>query len=678
MSKKKQKAQGSNVVAVKDSVKTKLILIMALVVAVPLLIAIVISYNTSTQKAKSDALDLLKARAQYTEASFASVVTENLIALETFATSPSAVNYMMTLDAEEKPIPDDVMLAHMDAINEKINDGNVSVILTKASGEQLLRADRSELANISDRDYFQQAISTGQPAVSNVVVSKSNGNRITIICVPIFDSNGKIVGTIQRSFDLNLLHEFLAQNISDGYIADKAGMMAAHAQFELTPEDEYDLSSYDFVTSSESSGMFTQVYSGKLTYTSWIREPITGYSVAVSAQEAEIMASARRAAMMVVLAGIVLLAIALVIAFLMAKSFTEPIIAVGESLSALADGRFLVVQKHDKRKDEFGKISQATNSLIDKLSTIVGNIKKSATNVGSSSDELSEMANQISATADDVSNAVQDIASGASQQAEEIQNAQVNVGRIGDAVEDVQSSSVSLTDLAGKMKTASEVSSKSLTDLQASSVEMTNKIDDIANTIHATQNAVNNISEKVEGITSIATQTNLLSLNASIEAARAGEAGRGFAVVAEEIGKLADDSRVMADEIRIEMDSLLQQSKAAVAAAEQVKQGNTEQQVALGETLKAVNGMLEDIGSTVGGVQTISDGANTCESSKNEVVDVISALSAISEENAASSEETGASMQELSATVNILAASANSLKEISDHLNKEMKFFKDE
>ena len=205
---------------------------------------------------------------------------------------------------------------------------------------------------------------------------------------------------------------------------------------------------------------------------------------------------------------------------------------------------------------------------------------------------------------------------------------------------------------------------------------MTAKIDDISNTIQATQDAVTNINGKVEGIASIATQTNLLSLNASIEAARAGEAGKGFAVVAEEIGKLADDSKQMADDIRKEMDILLEQSKAAVAAAEDVRQGNMDQQMALGETLEAVNGMLSDIGSTVGGVQLISQGADTCESSKNAVVDTMSALSAISEENAASSEETGASMQELSATVTTLAGSASNLKDIANKLNDEISFFK--
>jgi methyl-accepting chemotaxis protein len=567
----------------------------------------------------------------------------------------------------------------MDLLNDSINDGNKSCILSLPSGKQLLRTDRKELADISDRKYFQDCIATGQPQVSEIVVSKSAGNRIVIMIVPIFSAEGhQIIGTLQRSYDLNNLHNFLAENVADGYITDATGMMAAHAQFEISPDDEpYDLSSFDFVASTESNGISTAEFSGNLTYMSWVKEPISKFTVVVSKQDKEIMEPARRSAMTVVVIGVILVIIAIALSIMMAKSFTDPVQAVSESLGALADGRFVQVEKYDARKDEFGAISKATNSVIVTLDNIVSNIKLSASDVGKSSEELSDMAEQISRTAEDVANAVQEIASGATQQADEIQDATENVGKIGEAVGAVQSSAESLTDLAGKMKEASEVSGKSLAELQESSNEMTAKIDEISNTISQTQAAVDNISEKVEGITSIATQTNLLSLNASIEAARAGEAGKGFAVVAEEIGKLADDSKAMADEIRGVMDALLQQAKAAVGAAEDVRQGNNDQQVALGETLNAVNGMLGDINSTVDGVKQISEGAETCESSKDAVVDTMSALSAISEENAASSEETGASMQELSATVTTLAGSAGDLKKIAEKLNKDMEFFKD-
>ncbi len=678
MSKEPKTKPVSSGISFKDSIKTKLILIMALVAAVPLLISVIISYSTSTSKAKDDALSLLNSQALTVESLYANVIDKNVAALQTMANSSSCVSFMETHGTPGQTVPDELIRSELNRINETINDGNTSVILVDATGQQVIRADGKEGTNVADRDYFTETVATGKPYVSNIIVGKTSGNRIVQITAPIRDESGSnIIGIIVRSYDLNNLHNFLADNVSDGYITDREGTLAAHAQFEISAEDEpINMGAEAYMNSAEYSGMFDASYSDNKTYVSWVREPISNFTVAVACQDKEIMSSAIRSALIVVVIGVVLMIIAIIISFIMAKSFTDPIKAVNQALSALSDGRFLKVEKFDSRKDEFGEISRDTNAVINKLDDIVSSIKLSAANVSSSSEELSDMANQISQTAEDVSNAVQGIASGASHQADEIQDATINVGLIGDAVGNVQSSSSDLSVLASKMKEASEISSRSLEDLQNSSNEMTQKIDEISKTIQSTQNAVNNISEKVEGITSIATQTNLLSLNASIEAARAGEAGRGFAVVAEEIGKLADDSKAMADAIRIEMAVLLEQAQAAVEAAEDVRTGNNDQQVALGETLAAVNGMLDDIGSTVGGVKLISEGADTCETSKNAVAETMSALSAISQENAASSEETGASMEQLSATVTTLAGSAGELKDISEKLNEEMKFFK--
>ena len=406
-------------ISFKDSIKTKLICLMAALVAVPLIISIIISYNSSTSKAKDDALELLAANANVVEKEFSEKIKTNTAMLESIATAPSTIEYIETYGTEEQLIPDSAMLDQMDSLNEYMNDGNKNFILSKASGQQLIRADREELANIADRDYFQQAITTGEPAISDVVVSKSVGNRITIICVPIYNkAHTQVIGTIQRSFDLNELHDFLAENISDGFITDTKGMMVAHAQFEITPEDEYDLSSFEFVGSSESSGLITSSFDGKLTYMSWVREPVSGYVVAVSKQNYEIMASAIKSAVIIVVIGTILLILGIIISLLVATSFTKPIIAVTDTITKLADGRFKKIDGYTKRKDEFGEIVRSTNSVIEKLGSIVTAIKQSASTVTISSEDLADMANQIAATTDTVANAVQEIATGAVQQAE--------------------------------------------------------------------------------------------------------------------------------------------------------------------------------------------------------------------------------------------------------------------
>lgn len=677
MGKAKQAGKASGGVGFADSIKTKLIIVMVLVTAVPLIITSIVSYNTSKAKAIADAQDSLEWQAWYLEDNFSKIIETNMAAMKTLADAPSTIAFIN--DPSGGTVPVENMQAQLKEVDDFLADGNVTVI-TGGDGMQIVR-NRGDLVDVSEREYFKQAMA-GQMYVSDLIVSKSTGARQLTIAVPVYaeGSTTETIGIVQRNYELSNLHEFLASESGDAFVADRNGDLLAHAQYEYGEgaHEEESRATSEFMTSGKEEGFYTaDTGKGYSAFIAYVIEPKTGFAVVTANNSKTVLASATRSAIVTVIVGIIMLIIAIIISFLMANSFTLPIKAISDALDNLSDGRFTRVSKFDKRKDEFGAISKSTNSLIDTLSGIVANIKESAEGVGNSSEELADMANQISLTTEDVSNAVQQIASGATQQADEIQSASENVGRIGDAVQDVKGSSGTLQDLAGKMKEASEVSSKSLESLQNSSSEMTAKIDNITSAIEATQNAVSNINDKVEGISSIASQTNLLSLNASIEAARAGEAGRGFAVVAEEIGKLADDSRIMAEDIRKEMDVLLQQSNAAVGVADEVKQGNMEQQEALGETIESINGMITDINETVGGVQLITQGAETCDNSKNTVVDAMSALSAISEENAASSEETGASMEELSATVTTLAGSASDLKDIAAKLNEDMAFFKD-
>ena len=674
MAKEKKKQHLKINIKWNESIRTKLIFAMILLTAIPIMVCLVVSYLSSTRKAISATWENLEWEAKYIEANLSEMLEVNMTALKSFAEADSTISFLNSPSNSQMA---DHMIASLKSIDKMMEDDNFTS-LSNAEGMQLVRSDDGECIDISEREYYSYA-SRGIAYVSDVIVGKTSGKRILIMIVPVVDheNDGKIIGFVQREYHLDQLHKFLAETSKDSFVVDRKGDVMAHSQYEVGP-DEPNRSESVFMTSGLDSGNYELQPKGKnyKAMMHYIKEPKSQFTVVVATHSEEALKLARLSALMIIVVGIIMFIAAILVSVFIANSFVSPILDVNDSVAKLADGYFMKVDNYEGRKDEFGEMVNNTNNVIDRLMNIISSIRDSAETVAVSSEKLSDTSAHISSTADTVSSAVNEISRGAMQQANEIQRATENVSNIDSAVSEVQMSTETLTELSDRMKEASEASSHSLSNLRESSNTMTSRIDEISKTITATQDAVSNINEKVEGITSIATQTNLLSLNASIEAARAGEMGRGFSVVAEEIGKLANDSKEMADDIRRVMDILLQQSKAAVEASDDVRKSNLEQQKALGEAFESVSGMLGDIDETVNGVKAISENAQTCVSSKDVVADSMTSLSAISEENAASAEQTGNSMNELSETVSSLAGSAESLKETAGQLHQEVEFFK--
>jgi len=347
-------------------------------------------------------------------------------------------------------------------------------------------------------------------------------------------------------------------------------------------------------------------------------------------------------------------------------------------LRELAQGNLdiRVDDKLKERKDELGSIAVALDNLISELSRILSHLQNSSDELLKSGQSLDEMAERVNANAAEIGKAVEDISQGAVSQAEEIENASGKIVDMGSMIEHIVGGVDKLNSTSVTMKQAGDNSAQIMLELVESTNKTTEAMHKIGEQIYATNESAQKIREAVDFISSIASQTSLLSLNASIEAARAGEFGKGFAVVASEIQKLADESSRSAQTITDIINSLVAESDLTVEIMKEVGEIVVAQRKKIEDTQSHFVDVTEGINSSREDTTMIEERTHVCDESRKTVVDVIANLSAISEENAASAQETTASMEELGATINLLAEAANSLKGLSDQMNDEIKFFK--
>ncbi len=327
--------------------------------------------------------------------------------------------------------------------------------------------------------------------------------------------------------------------------------------------------------------------------------------------------------LIMILGLIVAMIIGVLLAIAITRSITSGLLKGVRFAETVSKGDLTVELEHDyiERKDEIGILAKALNNMVKRLRDIVDSIIAGAGNIAAASQEMSSTSQQMSQGANEQASTAEEISS-----------------NIEEMVANIQQN----TDNAQQTEKIALIA--------------TDGIKDSNNSAKTAITSMKNIADKIQIINEIAFQTNILALNAAVEAARAGEHGKGFAVVAAEVRKLAERSRVAADEI----DKL---------TVNGVKVSELS-----GHKLQEI---MPEIEKTAKLVQEITASSIEQNNGADQINNAVQQFNQVVQQNASSSEEMATSSEELAGQAEQLKATVQYFKTTQKHTHIEKIHFED-
>lgn len=472
---------------------------------------------------------------------------------------------------------------------------------------------------------------------------------------------------------------------SYGYIVDADGTMLYHPNQDKIGKSVENAVVKSYVQDLKSgivhdTSVVQYEFNGSTKYASCYTGQNGSFILVISADDSEVMADSVKLITNVMAISVVIGLLAIVAVFFFIARMISPLEYAAGAVEKLATLDFRgddekKEARFAKLKDEAGNIMNAVLKLRGELTGVVADLKVQSKALFTQSDSLSESAANTMTNMKDTDRAVDEMANGATMLAQETQSASESVVEIGNMIDKVNDNSEALAKDADDMKALGENAENILKQLIDGQHEMVEHIGVVSDKTHEANQAAEKIAEVVNLITEIASQTNLLSLNASIEAARAGDAGRGFAVVAENIKQLAEQTTSSAADIQDIIHDLETKSNETVEKTDAVNKIVNKQSEDMKKTADILNQVIKGIIGLIDRIDSIAASVANMDKSKEKVVDVIQNLSSVSQENAASTEETSASTSMAMGTVEGIADDAVQLKKIAQDLEDRMKAF---